>query len=645
MESEHLKQKILEANAAYRVGKPIISDQEFDDLCDELKTKLSGEEWTVFRSTLFETAGKVKHPYAMGSLEKIKYEEPQNVCKWINEHVENALNVSAKIDGISCRLHYEDGKLVSATTRGNGSAGENITDKIFYVSGIPTKILEKETLDVRGELVIFKDVFYEKYSDRFANPRNTTAGFIGKKEVVPNELKDISFVAYTIFGDKYSKQQQFYILKKNGFNVAWHKSISIAELQAKSAVTFDRVNEELKSYVKQDLPYETDGIVLSDNEYHNENVLIPENQCAFKVNDTVAESVVIDVNWGEPSKNGRMSPVLVIEPVQILGTIVSNITANNLDFMQKMDVRYGSRIRFTKSGEIIPKLLEVVENPPESREIVPPYECPECGAKLIVDGVDLRCPNEECPSRKYAAITAFIRNFDVKHSAKKQLMNFGIDSIETLMKFQPDLSRKSEVTLYKEICDKIFTASKEKIFCSMPFFKNLGETQLMKIVEHYGFDYIMSLGGDRQNDRRVIAEYNELVYNTPSGIGEALIDNFCDGLENAQKNTRLILDDSRYVGTMQNVKNATTTSSTSLGSICFTGTLETMGRKEAQKLAESVGFEVKGGVTKGLTYLVIADPNSQSSKARKARELGTKLLSEKEFLDMCKGEEQDLDNL
>ena len=632
----NLKNKILEANKQYRLGYPLINDQTYDDLCECLENEISKSEWDLFRSRLFERDGKVKHGFPMGSLSKLKYEEPAKVCQWINQHIENALNISAKVDGISVRITYNNGKLVAATTRGNGYYGEDITDKIFFIKNIPQTINILEKINVRGELVIFIEDF-KQYANEYANSRNLTAGFIGKKEIVPEELSHISFVAYTIFGTQYTKEEQFEILERNGFFTAWHKSISIAELQVKSAVTFDRVNEELKSYVKQDLPYETDGIVLSDNEYRNENVLIPENQCAFKVNDSIAETTVIDVEWGEPSKNGRMSPVLVVEPVQIAGTTVNHVTGNNLDYLEKMDIRYGSRVSIMKSGEIIPKVVEVLDNPANSVKIEHPTQCPECGTDLVVDGVDLRCPNEECPSRKYAAVAAFIRAFDVKHSAKKQLMNFGVDSIEALMKFQPNRSKKSEMTFYKEICDKIFTAPKEKVFCSMPFFKGLAETQLMKLIEHYGFDVVLNCAGN--------CNRNVFYRNLPSGIGEKLIEIFFEGVENAQKSTRLILDDSRYVGTSQAVKKTTTAASVNLGSICFTGALETLSRSEAQKLAVESGFEVKSGVTKGLTYLVIADPNSTSSKARKARELGTKLLSEKEFLEMCHPEEANLDNL
>ena len=267
-----------------------------------------------------------------------------------------------------------------------------------------------------------------------------------------------------------------------------------------------------------------------------------------------------------------------------------------------------------------------------------PMVCPFCGESLMIDGVDLRCTNPKCDAQMNTALNVFIKKFEIKHSAKKQLDNFGIKTIDDLITFLPNQTYKSEMTLYNELNDKLFSASPEKIFCSMHF-RGLAGKQLNKIVEHYGFEWIMSL---KLTDN----EKEYMLKNLPSGIGSKLIDAFWDKVSDAIENTQKITTDSRYhyneTKDVEVVKNAV---NTTRGSICFTGTLESMGRKEAQKLAESVGFEIKGGVTKGLTYLVIADPNSTSSKARKARELGTKLLSEKEFLAMCKPEEASLENL
>ncbi len=263
-----------------------------------------------------------------------------------------------------------------------------------------------------------------------------------------------------------------------------------------------------------------------------------------------------------------------------------------------------------------------------------PMVCPCCGSPLVVDGVDLRCMNKECEAKLGTALTVFIKKFDIKHSAKKQLDNFGIKTIDDLVSFLPNQSYKSEVTLYNELNDKLFSASPQKIFRAMHF-KGLAEVQIGKIIDQYSFDWIMNLKLEE-------SEKEHMLRNLPAGIGEKSIEAFWEYLPEAIANTRKIVLDSRYhYNGIDDVKR----SAPSRGSICFTGALETMGRTEAQKLAESVGFEIKSSVSKGLTYLVIADPNSTSTKACKARELGTKLLSEKEFLAMCKGEEQTLDDL
>lgn len=355
MTTAELKSKILSANAAYREGNPVMADQEFDDLCDELRSSLSFEDWTKFRSTLFEKAGKVKHPYPMGSLEKFKAEEPENLEKWLNGHITTGLNISAKVDGISCRLHYENGSLVSATTRGDGSRGENITDKIFSVNYVPKSIYDKNILDIRGELVILEKDFEGL---DFANPRNATAGIVGRKDAT-EDLKKITFVAYTVFGDRFTKKEQFEFLERNGFYVAWNKTITPTEVYTLTAESFERFNEELRCYVKQPFPYGVDGLVMSDDSYRNEDKLIPENQIAYKINESIADSVVVGIEWTGPSKDGKFVPVALLDPVELAGTIVQKASLYNVDFITKNDIRPGANVKVLKSGEIIPKIVEV----------------------------------------------------------------------------------------------------------------------------------------------------------------------------------------------------------------------------------------------------------------------------------------------
>lgn len=157
MNIEELKSTILSANKAYRTGTPIMTDGEFDSLLEQLESAISSDEYSEFRDSLHEIKGKVKHPYILGSLDKLKAEEPALVKKFISSFITTTLNISAKVDGISCRCHYENGKLISASTRGNGEFGEDLTDKIVHINRVPQYISIKDPIDVRGELVILND--------------------------------------------------------------------------------------------------------------------------------------------------------------------------------------------------------------------------------------------------------------------------------------------------------------------------------------------------------------------------------------------------------------------------------------------------------------------------------------------------------
>ena len=625
-----LRNKISEANKAYRNGNSIMSDIEWDSLLEQFQKLVPENEFNAFRQTLMEKDGKIVHPYSMGSLEKFKHEDPSKLYDWMRKHVKNSLNISAKVDGISCRLHFSNGQLVSGTTRGDGHRGEDISDKILFVKHIPHQIDLNGEIDVRGELVMLTSDF-EEVSEKFANPRNAVAGLINRKDWNEKEISAISFVAYTIFGNKYTKKEQFDILEHNNFFTAWHKSIQFDILG-----NFSEFNEKLKSYAKQEFLYGTDGLVISDDEYRNEDVLIPEGQIAYKINELTAETTVIAIDWRGPSKDGKFVPVAQLEPVTLGGSTISQCTLHNLDFIEKMNIKYGSRISLLKSGDIVPRCVSLIENPSNAVDIVYPTHCDSCSEELIRDGVDLRCVNPNCSAKQLSTVASFIKKFDVKHSAKKQLDNFGIKTIDDLIAFLPNQNYKSEVTFYNEICSKVFTASPKKIFCAMNF-KGLAGIQLAKIVDAYSLDWILSL---KYLDSEKEAMYQKL----PVGIGEKSIEVFWKYLPDAIANTQKIMNDSRYNIVMQN-NNEVVKNDISKGSICFTGTLETMGRKQAQELATAAGFEVKNGVNKGLTYLVMADPNSNSSKARKAREFGTKCISEKEFLTMCKNEQQNLEDL
>lgn len=617
MSVEEIRSKIVSANSAYRTGTAIMTDSEFDALVEEYASLVPQDEFERFRDTLHETKGKVKIEFVMGSLNKLKVQEPATIRKFVTEHVRTKLNVSAKVDGISCRIRYVGGKLVSANTRGDGYWGEDLTDKIPFVNGALAEIPYPDPVDVRGELVIMKDDFEAMGCDK--NSRNVCAGILNRKrsskEWNDDDLRMVSFVAYTILDARHSKAEQFELLEKWGFQTPWHDSFGLSFVSDTASLV-----DSLAKYATQDLPYAIDGVVISDDSYVNEEKYRPNAQAAVKTNALEAVTTLIDVAFEGPKKDGAVVPVAILEPVEIGDAVIARASVHNLDFIAEKGLRCGCKVRVVKGGDIIPVVAEVVSVPEGATEIVPPAECPCCGSKLVRDGVNMRCANAECHDQKVYRIMHFIKKLGVMNASFKTVDAFGIDSVDALLAFSPSPSRKSETNFCDELRDKVFSRPEPGLFCAMNMM-GLGETLQRKIVEHYGWDRIkeMAAAGSKDFNRPL-----------PDGVGDVMIGKFAESFSENVAKTLRISSDVRFTGGAGAVKVSKKTGI----SVCFTGKLETMGRAQASALAARAGFEVKSSVSKGLTYLVTNDTESGSSKNEKARKFGTKIIDEKEFLKM-----------
>ena len=610
--NNELKQKIINANTAYRAGNPIMSDFEYDTLLENYKQLVDNESYLKFINSLHEVAGKVKHPFIMGSLDKLKAEEPETVKKFLSNL--KSINVSAKIDGISCRLHYENGKLISGSTRGDGTFGESLGDKINFIKFIPKTIPHLNTIDIRGELVILNSDYSEYFESTFSNPRNAVAGLINRKEWDPQDISYISFIGYTILGDEYTKKQQFEILNACGFETAWYKD----DLEYT-----DNIVDILYNYVKSNYNYLIDGLVICDNNYKNENKYRPDNCVAFKINEQRATTTLIDVAFEGPSENGYFIPVAILEPVEIGNVIVNRCTLHNLDFIAEKELKYGCTVDILRSGDVIPKLISVLETPNDAIDIELPVVCSCCGSTLVKDGVNLRCLNKQCKDQVIHQITHFIKKLGVKSASEKTIENFGIYSFDDLLTFKPNAKYKSQVKFYDDLLLNVFTRSKQELLAAMQF-TGLSEILINKIVDFYGFENI-------ENNK-----YDGL----PFGIGELILEKFKDNIIDNLQLVNKFISDSRY-----NYSNSfITIKKEIIGSVCFTGKLYTMSRGDASKKAIEAGYEVKSGVSSGLTYLVTNDTESNSAKNKKAKQLGTKVINEEEFLKLISNSNNDVLN-
>jgi DNA ligase (NAD+) len=628
-----LKDKITVLNLQYRLGDPTVSDEEYDGLLENIKTMVSGDEYEKFVSTLNEGAipnqgNKVKHKYIAGSLEKLKYDEPEKVYDFIHEFCNKTsnetlnVNVSAKVDGLSGILHYVKGRLVGASTRGDGFYGVDITDKAGFIKYIPKAFgggAIPDDLYIRGEIVILRSDF-----DKFEGSamRNIVAGVINRKTWNREDVMNLSFIAYTVMGPDMSKVEQFKFLEEHGFETVWHTTLDFAGWSGVA------IADHLKGVASVEYPYETDGLVICDPSWTNEDEYRPKGCKAFKTNQNEAWTRLVDVVFQGPHKDGGFTPVGIVEPVDVSGAIVTKCTLNNLDFIAETGVKIGSSIKIIRSGEVIPKLIAAYDME-GSVEIQPPTECPSCGSKLVRDGVNMRCMNQNCPDQTTFQVMHFIRKLGVENAAFATLKNIGMSTIEKMVSWVPGKG-KAEQNLYREINKNVFTKSQEDIFKALNF-RGLADTLLSKIIDFYGFDNINKVAVDFIDPKDMMIELAKK--GLPDGIGEIMLSKFCDSVVKNLNDTMLVCMNPRW---NPEKKAEPETKKESRGTICFTGTLPSMGRNEASKLAEKAGFEVKSSVVKGLTYLVMADPNSNSTKAQKARKAGVKLIGEEEFLALVK---------
>lgn len=618
---EKIKSEIVEANETYRVGRPVMDDLSYDELLEKYKGLVSADEYSAFVRTLHEKSGKVKLPYLLGSLNKLKCQEPETIVKFAAKYAPNRLHVSAKVDGISACLMYKANKLVHAATRGDGEFGESLDDKIRFVKGVVEELPlpAKKDLAIRGELVILKKDFEDMDG---TSPRNVCAGIMNRKRTSKEwneyDLSRVTFIPYTVLGDEYTKAEQFQLLKDCGFNITWHTVLQGYKYEQLRKDP-DALADLMFEYATQELPYEIDGVVVSDMEYRNENKYYPDAQAAVKTNTMSAETTLIDVSWEGPSKDGVIFPVAIFENVMLGGTSVSRATLNNLDYISGLNIKYGCRIRISKRGDIIPAVDAVVSTPAGARDIELPEECPCCGSKLSRDGVNLRCANPDCRTQKIYRIEHFIKKLGVMNASYKTLDNFGIDSYEKLLSFRPNPSKAMEKKLADELVNKVFKKSPEDIFAALNI-RDLGEKIQKKIIGFYGWKNISDPGFGFEGC-------------LPSGIGDITLSKFKDArLENLRV-TNMFVKDVRYSWTesAESISKQVRVK----GSICFTGALS-IPRSQAAKLAEDAGFEVKNAVSKGLTYLVTPDPNSGSSKNEKAKKYGTTVIDEAAFMELVK---------
>lgn len=617
---KELESKILQARTDYYNHQPTVSDKVYDAWIDELRTlDPSNKAVTAIGAPITPSEWqKAKHQIPMGSLDKVN--TPEEMSKWANDVATNEpLFVIEKLDGLSIEVIYEDSKLVQAITRGDGEIGEDITINVVKMDGVPYTLPVKGfTGSLRGEIIMKKSIHQKYFLDK-ANPRNAASGVSKRLDSVGSEHLNILF--YQVLGniDFVSEVQQLTWLEKHGCQIPnWTLLLSV-----------DDVNKYWRTYQDTDrnnLDYDIDGLVVRINALSKQIALgdkdlRPKGAKAFKFDNESRESVIRDIVW-QVGNSGRLTPVAIVDPVVLVGATVTRASIYNLSYIEELKLDIGATVLVARANDVIPRIEELIKG--TGNIASPPPYCPECHGITDWQGENLVCTNFiGCPAQVVGRIKNWIKELN--------LLEWGDTLIERLVETKKvltvaDLYRLTVDDLAAidrmgkksaQKCHKILWANTNislEVFLGALSIPMIGQSTI-KTIMNAGCDTLEKFG------QLGVAEFEQV-----SGVGPIKAESLAKGLRDNQSLILSILNNG--VTIKDKIVGSLTGSS-----VCFTGTMKNK-RPVLEKMAADAGADIKSSVGKGLTYLVIADPTSTSSKAVAARELGTKLISEDEFLDL-----------
>lgn len=655
---EELRKQIeYHSNRYYNMDDPEITDYEYDMMMQELK-KLEKEnpEYVTPDSptqkvggTAKRTAGVlVRHNVPMLSLQDVFHKE--DVYDFVEE-MQRQLNdpefvVEYKIDGLSMALRYEDGGLKLAVTRGDGVIqGEDVTENAKVIKDVKRKLKQPlPYIEIRGE-VYMKNEDFEKVNEMqemlgkkpFANPRNCAAGTLRQLDSRITKERGLSMFVFNIQevrGHEFKTHVEgFEYLKAQGIPVIEDYHVCKTADEVWDAIC--RIGEN-----RGNLPYDIDGAVVKINSLADREVLgatskVPRWAVAYKYPPEEKETKLLDIELSV-GRTGRITPTAVFEPVRLCGTSVSRATLHNQDFIDELDVGIGDTIVVYKSGEIIPKVKEVrkEKRPEGTKRFQIPDICPACGAKTVreKDTADIRCVSPDCPAQRERHIINFVGRdaMDIKGFGTvyiEELVRRGyirdIADIYTLKEHRDDLIEQGIIGKEKntdKLLDAIEQSKRNEPFRLLTGFgiPNVGKAAAKSIMRQF-----------RTMDALIGADREELT--SVNDIGEVSADcirNFFDSESNLE-----IIERLKAAGVNMAISEEEKTGRILAGlTIVVTGTLPTLGRKDAQELIEKNGGKAAGSVSKKTSY-VLAGENA-GSKLTKAQDLGIPVIEEAEFLKM-----------
>jgi DNA ligase (NAD+) len=628
----------------YVLDDPITTDEEYDKLYQAVLAYEATHPDEVLADSPTQRVGdvvsegfvKAKHLSRMWSLEDVF--DAQGLQKWLQKAYRLDKNITfycePKYDGASLNLIYENGELREGITRGNGVEGELVTQNVKTIRSVPLRIAHKGLIEIRGEVVIFKDEFQKINQERirkgeppFANPRNAAAGSLRQLDPKVTASRKLVFLPYGLgvndLQQKLLSERMEYIYSL-GFKEPPLRALAqgFDEIEA----VYEQMKRERESY-----PMMLDGMVVKVNEIAAQidmgyTVKVPRWAVAYKFpaveKITRIKDIVLQVG-----RTGVVTPVAVVEPTDIDGVVVERATLHNFDEIERMDIRIGDKVIILRSGDVIPKIVKVLtqERSGDEVKVERPKECPVCGSELLQEEVLIKCQNLACEARVVNAIIYF---------ASKQCLNIeglGVKIVEQLF----------NAGLVKSVVD-LFSLKMEDLLQLEGFKAKKAQNLLDSIASVKGvalWRFINALGIEHIGEvaSKMIAEAFGLGYKEATkealvsieGIGDEMAESYLEFMRVNYDTVRKLED--IIEPTPPKKKEEATENPFKGKTVVLTGTMS-QSRGKIKELLESLGAKVSGSVSKKTDYLIYGE--DAGSKYDKALSLGVETLTEEEMKSM-----------
>ncbi len=666
MDKKQAKERIEElrkkteyyAKKYYDDDNPEITDFEYDMMMLELRTLESQNPEFITKDSLTQKVGghvkegfaKVEHEVPLQSLQDVfNFEEIEAFDERVKKVAsENGIDevkyvVETKIDGLSSALEYKDGKLVRGATRGNGLVGEDVTENLKTIKTIPQELPEKINITVRGEVFISKKEFEKMNQEReeneeelFANARNAAAGSLRQLDSNITKKRPLNIYIFNvqkIEGKEFNSHfEELEYLEKLGFNVNPVRIPCSNIEEVKKAI--NKIGED-----RENLTFGIDGAVVKVDNLKLRTILgttskVPKWAIAYKYPPEQKETILKDIEL-QVGRTGVITPLAILEPVRVAGSLISKTTLHNEDFVKEKGLKIGDRVIIQKAGDVIPEIVRAVVEKRDGteKEFVMPTHCPVCGAETVREEGEsaVRCTGIECPAKLYRNLVHFV---------SREAMN--IDGLgENIIGI---LLEKKMISNIADIYDLEFEDLASLKKNGKKFAQNLIDSiNISKQNDLYRLITALGIRHVGVKAAKVLAKTYENMDNLANASIEDLsqVDEVGPIVANSineffsQEQTKDLLKRLKDAGVnMERQKEENEDDRFAGKTFVLTGSLEKYSREEASNIIEKFGGKTSSSVSKKTTYLLAGE--DAGSKLTKAQSLGVQIISENEFEEMCK---------